>query len=523
MDLRLTARLLLRRVLPGSKKRSDALWYGLPLLAAALVYCIYLKGDLYGDELGAYQWATKGTPLLETGAPPTVFNIDIMLSRLAISVVKQPWALRVPSFIFGLLTIVMVGRLGYFLNGRRTALISMWVAACSPMLIEFATEGRPYTIYSFLSTALLYYTLRFIRHEDVPGLLAVAASAILGCLSRTVFIANLAFVGGLYLWKRKSRALNRYSVTVMLLVAPFIARLFLISQHYSAYAPKTGAGEEAVSLGNFFARGVCALNFGFNLFTLPSLGLARNVPLSKVIVQNAPVAVLAAVALLGLACACLRLLRTERPLLVLLLCACVIPAAVLVAIGSTGYSIVREKYLIGVLGPYAVLLGVLGNQLITRWPGRCIALAFLVVTGVSLEHYFVHPEVYSRRMLFTALNVQLNEAVSKDDMTVAYHVIRWDPWYLTFLDRADRKHVDLYDDVIQKGSNIVQYTESIDKQCPGRIFLIGDEGPRLWLDRSGQVLQVFCKDRAFHTKKFGRNLVLYIFEPLGTASGSGQP
>src|SRR5262249_7301203 len=111
------------------------------------------------------------------------------------------------------------------------------------------------------------------------------------------------------------------------------------------------------------------------------------------------------------------------------------------------------------------------------------------------------------------LNKELQNNTDEGDVTIAYHFLRRDPWYLTFFDRTDRVHIDLYDDVIQKGSNVVQYAEVMTSQCRGRIYFACDEGSRLWLDPQGRVLQVFRSTRNSSTKTYGRNLILFIFEP----------
>lgn len=511
-----------------------ALYWGLPLLVAGLLCAIYLTGDLFGDELINYEWVSKGTALLETGKPPNLLNIDVMLSRFTLWIFNEPWGIRVPSFLFALLTVFMTGRLGQYLAGRRVGLISLWLAAFSPMLIEFAAEGRPYAIYSFFSVWLIYCLLRFIEQENVRSGLLLAVCAILGCLSRTFFVANLTFAALLYFYRRRS--VTRYSATVALLVLPFVIRLYLISQHYAPYAPRTGTDEQGVSLPNFLARSICALNFGLNLFALPQLGHARNIPLAQVLLDNAWVAMLSGVSLFGLTFAFILLLKTERRLACLLTAACIVPASVLIILGLSGYSIIREKYLIGILGPYLVLLALLTRRLAATPWGWGAIFCFVLANSISLGHYFFKPEIYSRRAFVSRLDSYLEENASASDVTITYHFVHRPPGYIAFFDRADRAHIDLYNEVTLKGINLAEFAHKIDQDCQGRIYLICDEGSRLWLDRQGDLIRILGETRIGRSQNYGRNLRLYVFGPrpggnpglssaknISRAENAGQP
>jgi hypothetical protein len=506
---------LIEHIVGESRCHHSALYWGLPLVVAGLLCAVYLTGDLFGDELITYEWASKGTALLETGKPPNLLNIDIMLSRFTLWIFNEPWALRVPSFIFALLTVFMVGRLGQYLAGRQVGLISLWLAAFSPMLIEFAAEGRPYTIYSFFSVWLIHCLLRFIQQENVRSGLLLAICAVLGCLSRTFFVANLTFAGLLYFYRR--RAVTRYSAAVALSVLPFVIRLYLVSQHYAAYAPRTGADEPGVSLPNFLARGTCAVNFGLNLFALPQLGLARNIPLTQVLLDNAWVAMISGVGLFGLAVAVILLIKKERRVACLLTAACIIPASVLIMLGLGGYSIIREKYLIGILGPYLVLLALLSRRLATTPWGWGVILCFVLANSVSLGHYFFKPEIYSRRAFVSRLDSYLQENASVSDVAITYHFVHRPPGYIAFFDRADRAHIDLYNEVILKGLNLVEFAHKVNQDCQGRIYLICDEGTRLWLDHQGDLIRILGEARISRSQNYGRNLRLYVFgrRPVG--------
>lgn len=479
----------------------------LPFAVAVLCFSFHITGDLYGDEFATYRWAVLGEPLLMTGKPASVLSINFTLAKLGHMIVGAPWGIRLPSLIFALATVVMVGKLARLLFGEKQQLIAMWLTALSPILIEFAAEARPYAILAFFGTAFLYYLLKFERDENWNTATLLGVVSALGCLSRIIFAANLLFGVTYYLWKRKK--VTKYAIVAALIVIPVIVRLLMLFYMYESKAPKIAEGAVGVSTINFILRAGVAYNFGYSTFSLPDLGAERNVPVLSVLKENIPAIALIMVAAVGICFGTIWAARKHPRAFLFLLASIVIPSAGIIITGQLGYTIVREKYLMGVLGGYLVLLSVIFGELIGRNKSRISAIAFLFVLGISLFHYFGSSEDYSRRMYPSALNQEIISLTEQNDVIVAYHIRRSVPNYYTILD-GDYRYLDVRDD-IPEGMTLEAYADQMERDAGDKIFLISAEGMRNMVDPENIILKSLKLRRNWERKKYGRNLSLYVF------------
>lgn len=89
---------------------------------------------------------------------------------------KNTFVLGLPSVIFGVATVYLVYVIAKQLFGRCTAVTSSFLAAVSPMLIEFSRQILFFSYYTFFSTLSIYFLVRicislqkkeYIRYKDV--------------------------------------------------------------------------------------------------------------------------------------------------------------------------------------------------------------------------------------------------------------------------------------------------------------------------------------------------------------------
>jgi hypothetical protein len=97
-----------------------------------------------------------------TGAPRDRFNAA---------------AMRVPSFIFGLLAIGAVWGLGNRLGGPRVALLAALVCALHPLHVRYSVEARGYCVTLWLAPLLVSYVWDFLRSSSWKTAFAVACVA----------------------------------------------------------------------------------------------------------------------------------------------------------------------------------------------------------------------------------------------------------------------------------------------------------------------------------------------------------
>lgn len=89
---------------------------------------------------------------------------------------KNTFVLGLPSVIFGVATVYLVYVIAKQLFGRSTAVVSSFLAAISPMLIEFSRQILFFSYYTFFSTLAIYFLVRicislqnkeYVRYKDI--------------------------------------------------------------------------------------------------------------------------------------------------------------------------------------------------------------------------------------------------------------------------------------------------------------------------------------------------------------------
>jgi len=495
----------------------------IPIAVGIICFSYYITGDLYGDEVYTYYFSVMEEPAFLEAERAATSLIFLTLARAGYFIVGAPWGIRLASVLFGIATVMIVGQLAKLLLGEKYTLIAMWLASLSPMLIEFGGEARVYVMLAFWGTAFLLCLVKFVSNENWKTAILLGIVSALGCLTQITFAANLVFGAIYYLVKR--RRLTKYAIIVILLVIPvFIRALILFLLYYESIGTKLTAGPGAVVTSNFILRIGLAFNFGYCTFSLPDLGLARNVPIISVLKENLPVFFMVLIASVGIGVGAIQFARKSPKTFFFLLGYIILPSAGIVIIGQLGYTIIREKYLIGVLGAYLILLSAIFKELTQKRMGWIPVLCFALVIGISLYHYLVLPEEYSRRMMTSALNQEIISMAEKSDTIVTYHMNgqhliplpfpyyqtgKYGLHYYTFLDKG-YNFIDINDE-IPEGLSLQKFADQIDRKGENRIFLISVDSVQNWIDPERIVMKTFERRRELQGKRFGRNLKLYIF------------
>jgi hypothetical protein len=405
----------------------------------------------------------------------------------------------------------MVGYLAKLLLGNYFKLPAMWTASLSPMLIEFSTEARPYAIMAFWGTAFIICLVIFVKNESWKNAALLGIVSAMGCFSRTIFAANLIFGVIYYLYKRKN--ITKYASVAFLIVTPVLIYTIFLLFNYEAIAPQVQEGTNEVSTINFILRYVLVFNFGYNIFFLPELEFTRNVPLYNTVKNNWQIIIPMVIAGFGILVGLIHFAKRDNKTFFFLLFYIILPSVLIIVAGQLGYTILREKFLIGGLGGYVVLLSAVFKELIQKKLGWVPIVCFTSVVGISLYHYFVLPEIYSRREMHSALNCVILKQADKNDTIVIYNIPltkkEFGPHYYSFIE-AGYNYIDLASD-ISDGMTIKQYARQIDQKTKNRIFLISRETMRNFLDPKNIVFKEFASRREWIKRRFGRNLSLYIF------------
>ena len=136
----------------------------------------------------------------------------IILDLWSYLVGDSVFCLRLFSLVCGLLFIAVVYKLAKLLFDRKTAILSAYLSAISPLLVFYSRKVRYYSLSSFLHLAGLYFFIRVIEKRDYRNclfyvLLTAAGlyvnySAFLFLLSQALFIIlyRHSYPSGLKSW-----------------------------------------------------------------------------------------------------------------------------------------------------------------------------------------------------------------------------------------------------------------------------------------------------------------------------------
>ena len=164
---------------------SPPLLLGLIVVVAAIVRLHGLgEASLWLDEAASVKFA--GLPwstLWLSGydnAPPVYYS----LLKLVLLFGDSELAVRLPSMVFGVLTIPVVYRTGQLVAGSRAGLGASLFFALSATQVEYSQEARAYSLLVFALAVALLGLLLFLRkaplQQDVAGSLDVQRQRMLG-------------------------------------------------------------------------------------------------------------------------------------------------------------------------------------------------------------------------------------------------------------------------------------------------------------------------------------------------------
>jgi hypothetical protein len=170
----------------------------------------------------------------------------------------------------------------------------------------------------------------------------------------------------------------------------------------------------------------------------------------------------------------------------------------------------KEKYLIGAIGFYIVLVASAFGTFRKSWVTRGIAIPYLALVAISILHYAVYPNEYSRRVDWTGLRAYLSTSIRQGDIALFYRDHQGEPLDV----RPNMKGVKVVYIRTDKPerSRIGEFVAQIDESCQGHIYLINREIDRYSIDPKSETIQTLKQRRLYERKRFGRNLSLYVFK-----------
>lgn len=495
--------------------KNDGLWTAAILITALLLMLPVINSGIWGDEIITYDEAVLGVPVAITGKPATFLDIQLVLANLGYHIAgNEPWGIRLPSLLFALGTILFTGKVANDLFGREVKYIAMLMTTFSPILIEFGVEGRPYTALAFWGIAFIYALNKFLEKETPRHSISLAVIAICGLLTRLTFLGQLAVGGLIYLFHK--RGFTRYSLGILLITAPFMAKALIETMMYDGISTKLNDAEGAVNPLNFAIRAIFSFTYGYNTFLIPEIPKTRNVPISQLVEQNLWIFVAIGVIALGMLIGFLFVAKKFPRKTGLLLLFVLVPSVVMVLIAQTGYTIIREKFLIAALGAYLILLAAIFKELLRFKIGYLVVGLYGLVIALGFYNFYIHPDTHTRRMLTPELNEFLLSTAEKGDMLASYETLTRKPVYYTIL-KTGIATTTIYDEADNPDQYKALVNRMLNQSAGHHIFFVDDTKSRQMKDADGLVIEQLKSQRKWTRKPYGRNFALYIFESTGRA------
>ena len=252
--------------------------------AAILVFGCFLR--LY--ELGqSCFWYDEAQTLLVARLPleqiaatayrPPLYHY--LLHFWSLVVPSTEFWLRIPSILFGMLTLLGVGLVTFQLYGKQTALLATLLAAISPVLIYYSQELRMYSLMSAAFLAIMYFFNRIIlgyseqRWSIWISLFLVEVIAIYSHYFSTPFLVTASLIAiAVCIYQKRWRVLRNWLLVQAAVVVGFIPWVLMILGGRGGVSDYTSAelapvnpivptvGDFIKQLGGFYTQGPAVWN-----------------------------------------------------------------------------------------------------------------------------------------------------------------------------------------------------------------------------------------------------------------------
>lgn len=218
------------------------------IILLALILQFYHLGykSLWIDEASSYYYSNQsiGDYLLNQDLPIPPFYYIILHFFLFLG--KSEFIIRLPSVIFGVLSIPIVYIIGKDFYEVQVGLLSAFMLAVSPTFVYYGQEGRMYTLFVFFSLLSLLFFYRALRKSDNKLWIGFIATNLLNIYTHyfafLVIIVEILFVI-VFFYKYKSvlvKFIGSLFVVLILFVPQLInliAGMHVKLTEYGSYAP----------------------------------------------------------------------------------------------------------------------------------------------------------------------------------------------------------------------------------------------------------------------------------------------
>lgn len=169
--------------------------------------------NYYNDEDLSITRASDSIPNILKGYMP--FPLHYIFIHIAYYFGNDPFILRFPSVIFGVLGIFLIYKIGSDFFDKNTGLISAFLLAISPASVYYSQMARYYSFFMFFSLLTLYFLYKLIKDPKGVWIVGFIVSTLLNFFthgySLFVLIVEMFFITILFL---RSHTLEKLTKTI---------------------------------------------------------------------------------------------------------------------------------------------------------------------------------------------------------------------------------------------------------------------------------------------------------------------
>ncbi|MCX6640662.1 MAG: glycosyltransferase family 39 protein [bacterium] len=207
--------------MPSNNKLKTTLTLGVIIIIAGFLRLLGLGHKPFWADEGIAWYMAQGR--IEHDAPVVysfAFNWAIQLFG------PSEFAARLPSALYGLLSIIVIYAIGKTVLDRRFGIIAAALAGLSAYLIPLSQELRHYSLVGLELWLALWIFLQILKSEKPHRgwWVSLLLVGVIGEYTHCFFILALAYFGAVYAWKRGIRQWTRWRT-----YAAVFAAILLIS------------------------------------------------------------------------------------------------------------------------------------------------------------------------------------------------------------------------------------------------------------------------------------------------------
>lgn len=223
----------------NTNKVSGKVWL-IFLTASALAIRLFLifKSAPAGDEIWVWLLTKASFKDIWLGTLTDInlpfFYLFLRASSLILGFPLSIFWLRLPALFFGILALVGIGYLAYFVLGRRVGMIAFVLSLFLPASIWASVVGRYYSFLILLTSLAMLVFIRFLKTNKLKNLVFLTGIATVGIYTHYYFFLLVLSFGAYLVLTKKSRFLIKswfYSLVCL-------AILFLPALFYFLFLPK---------------------------------------------------------------------------------------------------------------------------------------------------------------------------------------------------------------------------------------------------------------------------------------------